>query len=132
MAQNSNSDTSTEPTEDIGSMHHVADLDDFEDAKRVIVEVEGREIAIFQEDEEFHALLNFCVHQGGPVCEGAVTGTLEADEDGDLVYNEDNKTVACPWHGWQFDIEDGKHTAESRYKIPTYSVVVQNGRIYLG
>ena len=128
MSDNKTSGGVAESSED--NLYYVAQVDEIKESERVIVEVEGREIAVFNTDNEYYALLNYCVHQGGPVCEGVVGGTLEQDGE-ELVYSKGMGTVACPWHGWQFDIKTGKHTAQSNYKIPTYQVVVRDGTVYL-
>ncbi|MFB6124097.1 MAG: Rieske (2Fe-2S) protein [Haloferacaceae archaeon] len=108
----------------------VASVDDFEDASRVVVDVEGREIAVFRTDDGFYALSNYCVHQGGPACEGAITGTL-AVEDGDLVYDREGEVVSCPWHGWEFDVTTGEHLADPAYRLPTYEVERDGGELYV-
>jgi nitrite reductase/ring-hydroxylating ferredoxin subunit len=36
--------------------------------------VGGRPIGIFNLDGEFYGLLNRCPHQGGPLCDGLITG----------------------------------------------------------
>ena len=50
-----------------------------------------REIAVFHAGGRFYAIDNMCPHQGGPLADGWVEGT----------------TVACPWHGWCFDVSNG-------------------------
>lgn len=118
--------------EDIdGDLHYVTSTDQLQEGDRVIVEVKGREIAVFRIDDEFYALLNYCVHQGGPGCEGRIAGTLVEKEDGELGYDRDNELVSCPWHGWEYDIKTGEHLANSRYRIPTYEVVQTDGDVYL-
>lgn len=112
-------------------LEYVADRADFDDTDRIVTEVSGREIAVFQLDGTFHALANYCVHQGGPVCEGMVSGTLTVDGERALDYESENLVVACPWHGWEFDIETGNHLARPKYRLPTYDVVVRDGRVYL-
>ena len=57
-----------------------------------LVQVNGKEIALFHLDGKFYALDNNCTHVGGPLAEGELQGT----------------TVECPWHGAQFDITTGK------------------------
>ena len=109
---------------------HVASVDTFERGDRVLVEVEGREIAVFRAEDGFYALSNYCVHQGGPVCEGLVSGTLGV-EGGELVYEKENKVVSCPWHGWEFDVETGEHLADPSYRQPTYDVEVEDGEVYV-
>ena len=113
------------------NLHYAASTNEMNESGRVVTEIRGRQIAVFDVDGEYHALSNFCPHQGGPVCEGVVAGNIDVDEGGKLVYENDRKTVACPWHGWQFEIETGRHVAESGYRVPTYDVVVEGGDIYV-
>jgi nitrite reductase (NADH) small subunit len=56
-----------------------------------VVEVEGRELAVFNVAGAFHVLSNVCPHVGGPLGEGPLNGQL----------------VTCPWHGWRFDVTNG-------------------------
>lgn len=121
----------TQQTESVDDLHYVAEVDEFEHGDRVIVDLKGREIAVFNVDGEFHALSNYCVHQGGPACEGLISGSLEVDDEMELTYNSENKVVSCPWHGWEFEIESGDHLAPTDYRLPTYEVVVHNGAVYL-
>jgi nitrite reductase/ring-hydroxylating ferredoxin subunit len=58
---------------------------------RALVEVEGREIAIFVVDGAVHAVDNECPHEGNPLVEGEVLGP----------------TLTCAYHGWRFDLETG-------------------------
>jgi len=64
------------------------------------VEVEGRRIALFNLDGEFHAIDDTCTHSGGPLSEGTV-------EDGE---------VECPWHGGRFKITSGEATCPPAYE----------------
>jgi nitrite reductase (NADH) small subunit len=61
-------------------------------AKPVLVE--GREVALFHLGGQFYAIDNCCPHQGGPLAEGWIEGTV----------------VVCPWHAWCFDVRDGSST----------------------
>lgn len=119
----------TEATE--RERQYVTDADQLEEGDRVIVDVEGREIAVFRIGDEFYALLNYCVHQGGPGCEGRIAGTLVEEEDGTLGYDRNNEIVSCPWHGWEYDIKTGEHLANSQYRIPSYEVIESEGKLYL-
>jgi len=109
----------------------VIEADELPPDDRVIVEIDGREIAVFNVNGELYALANYCVHQGGPVCEGLLSGTVGVDDDLDLVYEKEGEIVSCPWHGWEFEIRTGEHLADPNYRLPTYEVVVENGGIYL-
>lgn len=123
-------DTDSPDTADIDELEYVTAVDDFDEGERVLVEVRGREIAVFNVGGEFYALANYCVHQGGPVCEGVLSGTLTKQGDG-IAYVREGEIISCPWHGWEFDIKSGEHLARSKYTIPSYEVVVHRGDVYL-
>jgi nitrite reductase/ring-hydroxylating ferredoxin subunit len=118
------------PTETDG-LEYVADIEEFEGVERIIIDVQGREIAVFNVEDRFHALSNHCVHQGGPVCEGMLSGGLCVDDQNELDYSYEDELVSCPWHGWEFELETGKHLARPKYRLPTYDVVVVDGSVYL-
>jgi nitrite reductase/ring-hydroxylating ferredoxin subunit len=70
----------------------VAKTEDIPPGKASMVEVDGKEIALFNVGGSFHAIDNTCTHVGGPLCEGEIEG------------NE----VTCPWHGAMFDVTTGQ------------------------
>ena len=113
--------------------HHVASTDEFSaDGDRVIVAVEGIEIAVIYHDGEFHGLLHFCPHQSGPLCDGELTGRTGLAEDGfRWTYDTDERYVLCPWHGWKFDITTGVNVDQEAYRVPTFDVEVENGEVYV-
>ncbi len=55
-------------------------------------QVDGKTLAIANVDGKFYAIDNTCLHRGGPLAQGPLTG----------------KTVTCPWHAWQYDVTTGK------------------------
>jgi len=109
----------------------VGTTDELSDGERVVVDVAGVEVAVFKIDGEYHAVLNYCVHQGGPVCEGSLMGTLGVGDDGELNYRGNGQVVSCPWHGWEFDVTTGEHLAPTGYRLPTYEVVVEDNNLYI-
>jgi nitrite reductase/ring-hydroxylating ferredoxin subunit len=70
----------------------VAKTEDIPAGQASMVEVDGKEIALFNVGGSFHAIDNTCTHVGGPLCEGEIEG------------NE----VTCPWHGAMFDVTTGQ------------------------
>lgn len=128
MTTNDNTQQTEQEAEDLS---YVADVADIEEGERVIAEIEGREIAVFNLDGEFHALSNYCIHQGGPACEGLISGSVDVNEEMELTYNCDDMVVSCPWHGWEFEIESGNHLAPTDYRLPTYEVTVRDEKVYL-
>jgi nitrite reductase/ring-hydroxylating ferredoxin subunit len=111
--------------------HHVGSTADFEVGDSLLVEVEGIEVALYNTPNGFYAMANYCVHQGGPLCEGPVSGSVTTDEDGTLCYDSDRQVVKCPWHGWEFDVESGEHLSRPQYNQPTYEVLEDDGELYV-
>ena len=74
-----------------------------------------RIVAVYHVDGEFFAIDGICPHAGGPLGEGEVAGQI----------------VTCPWHGWQFDSNTGKHCLNAGLKHPTFPVTVRDGELYI-
>jgi nitrite reductase/ring-hydroxylating ferredoxin subunit len=98
--------------------------------QRLVTEVGGRKIVIFNLGGEFFGLFNRCPHQGGDLCEGRTTGLVEAGEKpGDYRFTRQGEILRCPWHGWEFDIRTGKSCSEpNRIRTPAYAVERVPGR----
>ena len=77
------------------------------------VDVNGKEIALFNLDGKFHAIDNTCLHRGGPLGEGEIDGT----------------TVTCPWHGWQYDVTTGTNLDDDTAQVARYEVKLEGGAV---
>ena len=86
----------------------VAPLSRFPDGERRIVEVGSRSIGVFRVGESFYGIRNRCPHQGGPLCLGHVLGDAVADAPGSARISSDPLRIACPWHGWEYDLDSGQ------------------------
>ena len=71
----------------------------------IVAEVNGKALAVFNVDGQFHVIDNTCLHRGGPLGEGE----LEAN------------VVTCPWHGWQFNVTTGVCVNNPSAKVETLS-----------
>lgn len=113
----------------------VCAVDELGEGDRQIIEANGVEIGVLNVDGELHAISNVCAHMGGPVCEGKVQGTLVGEYEGPgKRVNEtfsDDLAIACPLHGWEYDLETGVHLGDDDIRIPTYDVVTEDGYIYV-
>jgi nitrite reductase/ring-hydroxylating ferredoxin subunit len=109
----------------------VGQLDDFRDGEVTIVVVNGREIGIVRWSDDFFALANRCAHQRGPLCRGTLSPRLESREPGAMELARGAPVIACPWHGWEFDVRTGRAVWDEGYAVRTYPVQVENGRILL-
>jgi nitrite reductase/ring-hydroxylating ferredoxin subunit len=85
----------------------VARVSDFPAGDRRIVRVGRRSIGVFHVGDKFYALNNHCPHQGGPLCLGRTASTTTSDRPGDYQMRDD-LFLACPWHGWEYDITTGQ------------------------
>ena len=74
-----------------------------------VVEAGGKKIAVFNSEGTFYAIDNTCVHRGGPLGEGNLSGT----------------TVTCPWHGWEYDVASGACLFDPSMKVQKFDVKVQ-------
>ena len=108
--------------------HVVASVKDFPADTRRLVEIRGRPIVIFNIKGEFFALANRCPHQGGSLCEGRLTGLVEASEPGQYRYSRRGDIIRCPWHGWEFDVRTGKSYCDpARIRARQFAVSVAPG-----
>lgn len=112
----------------------VATIDEIPEGERLLIELEGREIGIFNVEGKYFAYLNWCVHQSGPCCEGSLTGTTEANYDRDtgeteLTWVKEDEILNCPWHGWEYDIRSGACYSNRKYSLPSYPVSIEDDEI---
>lgn len=75
----------------------------------------GRRVALFNVAGAFHAVDGVCPHQGGPLGEGMLEGTV----------------VSCPWHFWQFDVVKGHAPDFPEASIPKFRIKVEDGEIFV-
>jgi nitrite reductase/ring-hydroxylating ferredoxin subunit len=111
----------------------VARVADLADGERLIVDVGGRSIGIFNVGGSYYALLNRCPHAGGELCRGELLGLLESDAPGEYRHDPSRKLLACPWHGWEFDLETGRSFFDPvRTRVAPFTVAVEGGAVLAG
>lgn len=112
--------------------HHICETEDIDQGERLLKEIDDREIAIFNVDGKFHAVANYCVHAGGPVCEGKLSGMVTADPDEwEWGWDKEGEILACPWHGWEFHMTSGEFLSDHRYTLLTYDVEIEDGTVFV-
>jgi nitrite reductase (NADH) small subunit len=90
------------------------------------VRLADRELALFNlgpstalgAGEHFLAVDNQCPHQGGPLCDGIVTGT----------------SVVCPLHAWKVDLTSGcveRPATATDHCVQTYPTRVEDGIVLI-
>jgi nitrite reductase/ring-hydroxylating ferredoxin subunit len=109
----------------------VGRVSDFANGDRKIIDVNGKSIGVFRVDDRFYAIRNRCPHQFGPLCVGTLAQRAVSDGPGDLRMDDGPPLIACPWHGWEYDLATGQSfTGPGRGIMAalSYEVTVQPGR----
>jgi nitrite reductase/ring-hydroxylating ferredoxin subunit/DMSO/TMAO reductase YedYZ heme-binding membrane subunit len=86
-----------------------------EDRGIVVTPPGGEPIAVFRHAGALSAVTNLCAHQNGPLGEGRVI-------DG---------CITCPWHGYQYRLEDGCAPPPFTEKLATFRLRIVNGRVWV-
>jgi nitrite reductase/ring-hydroxylating ferredoxin subunit len=79
-------------------------------------ELGGTPVALTRVGDAVYAFRDICAHRGAPLSEGKLVGTR----------------LACPWHGWMYDVRTGQCTFPGRgAAVPTYPVRVDAGQVWV-
>ncbi|MFZ0635809.1 MAG: Rieske 2Fe-2S domain-containing protein [Candidatus Acidiferrales bacterium] len=78
-------------------------------------QLDGTTVAIANVEGKLYAINNVCLHRGGPLGEGQLTG----------------KIVTCPWHGWTYDVTTGKTTMNPAVGVDCYPIEIKGDDIFV-
>lgn len=93
------------------TFHAVPQAAQLQPGKGTTVSVAGKRVALFNLNGELRAIDDTCPHVGAPLGGGWIDGG----------------TVACPMHGWEFDIKTGKGVTVPGCSVKTYEVRNNDG-----
>ena len=99
----------------MGGFVKVAAIGEIKSGSGKLVDVGGKEIALFNVDGTFYAMDNTCPHRGGALAEGSLDGNV----------------VACPWHGWQFDVTTGECLTNPAAQQTQYQIKLEGDDILI-
>jgi len=106
----------------------VCPVDELPSGERRIVKAGLRSIGVFNVDGEYFAIRNRCPHQGGPLCIGRLSPWAVSSEPGKVEMDGPPRLVACPWHGWEYDLETGQSfMGPGETCVRAYGVTVASG-----
>ena len=92
----------------------VAKINKIEPGQARLVDVQGASIALFNVEGQFFALDNTCMHRGGPLVEGEISG----------------HKVTCSWQGARFDVRTGEVVGPlAQHAVARYGVRVTESDI---
>jgi nitrite reductase (NADH) small subunit len=85
--------------------------------ERRTVELDGRAVTVFNLGDRYVAYVDRCTHQGGPVCSRGTLHphlTAEITDGGEVreFFKDGDQVIACPWHGWEYDLATGRALAD--------------------
>jgi nitrite reductase/ring-hydroxylating ferredoxin subunit len=114
----------------------VGKASEFKDGDRRIVFLGNTEVGVFRDKGEYYAYSNYCLHQGGPACEGLTIAKVEERIMPDqtsrgLYFSEDELHFVCPWHGYEYDMKTGECVSDRRLKLRKYQVVQRGDDLYV-
>ena len=97
--------------------YKVTSLKDMPEGERLMFEINGQAIVLFNLNGELLATGDVCTHDSGPIGDGEIEGDV----------------IICPRHGARFDIHTGKVLSMPAVTgIPVYPVQVIDGYIEVG
>ncbi len=91
----------------------VAKVGDIPEGCGTAVEVNGRLVAVFNDGGQYYAIDDCCPHMGASLADGELQ----------------QGAVACPWHGWRFDVHDGTWCDNRRVKTDHFAVRIVDDMI---
>ena len=112
--RNSQSLLTSSPATDDAFVDACAVADIPENRARIVC-LSGERVAIFKYEGKISAVSNVCQHQNGPLGEGKIVFGC----------------ITCPWHGYQYQPDNGASPPPFVEKVPTFNVRVKNGRVFV-
>ena len=71
------------------------------------------EFALANYEGEFYATQPACLHLKGPLGQGTLEGAV----------------LACPWHGWRYDVRTGLNDFDHAIQLETFEVRVEGDEV---
>jgi nitrite reductase/ring-hydroxylating ferredoxin subunit len=107
----------------------VANASEITPGQRKIVEIEGRNVGVFNVDGKYYALLDRCPHAGARLCSfGSISGSAEAEAPDTAISYKPGVFLKCPWHQWEFSLDTGQSYFDSgSMRVRKYNVDVIEG-----
>jgi nitrite reductase (NADH) small subunit len=106
----------------------VAAFDEIPEAVPTIVKAAGRELVLVRWHGSVHALRNLCPHMSQSFHLGLVRGRARG-EVGEVVFDQGEPVLSCPWHQYQFDLGTGQCLVDHKLRVKRYPVTVESGRV---
>ena len=94
----------------------VATRSELPPGSKLLAEIDGRAIAVFNVDNTYYAIDDVCTHDGGPLADGEFCG----------------HEIQCPRHGARFDVRTGKALSFPAFEpVATHAVEVRGDEVFV-
>jgi nitrite reductase/ring-hydroxylating ferredoxin subunit len=98
----------------VSAVRRVASLDEVPAGQPKVVDLDGVRVVLARVGDAVYACGDVCTHRGGPLGKGKLNGAR----------------LACPWHGWMFDVRTGQCVFPGRgASVPSYPVRLEGGEV---
>jgi nitrite reductase (NADH) small subunit len=115
-----------------GTLVDVCALDALAPGVVRVVELDGRpDVGVVLVNGELRAFGLMCPHKGGPLEKGDIRVGLSADAPGHRALDPEHCVLVCPWHKWEYSLEDGSALFDERRRLIMYPIVEDAGRVRL-
>lgn len=114
------------------TLYPVAKTSDFNDLDPVYTEAGDVRIGVYRFKGNYFAYVDVCPHQGGPACGGGVFAKVECEikGGGKRIYDSTERfSIACPWHGVEFDLETGICIPRKDWRLASLETVVEGDQV---
>lgn len=79
--------------------------------------VDGQRICLVKREDNLLAVSDACTHNGESLSKGQVNYLGE---------------IVCPWHGYQFNLKDGREFRERSADLATFPIRQDDEGVYIG
>ena len=93
----------------------VAEVAQFRQGRGRQVDVDGRKIAVFKDNDRWFALDDACPHMGASLSDGTLYGSQ----------------LQCVWHEWRYDTTTGQCPIRPWAKVNVHDVKVEAGAVFV-
>lgn len=107
----------------------VCALDELADGEVKLVVRDGHQLALARVGDDVRAFANACPHRAGPLGRGRIACQLDADGVGTPTIRDGRWVLLCPWHAWEFSLDDGRSVIDPAYRARVYDTEVRDGRV---
>jgi 3-phenylpropionate/trans-cinnamate dioxygenase ferredoxin subunit len=113
--------------------YRVCRFDELEVGRLKAVEIDNIAVVLARTpDGQVRALRDTCPHMGARLSHGLLFAAFDSADVDDYRLAEDRFVIRCPWHGYEFDVEDGRCLGDpTRVRVRAYPVSVQDGEVWV-